>query len=187
MKYKPRILSAKIICKTRIFRIEEIELEFANGVTVCYERIKGAAAGAVLVVPMLDAETVLLVREYAAGTDRYELALPKGRIEKGENVMDSANRELMEEVGYRARRLRPLTALTLAPGYIGATTQVVLAQDLYSRRLPGDEPEQIEVIRWDINHLGSLLNRDDFSEARSIAALYVARDLLKQEARGSQE
>lgn len=187
MKRKPRVLSANIVFKTRIFRIEEVELEFSNGATARYERIKGAAAGAVLVVPMLDATTVMLVREYAAGTERYELALPKGRIEKGEDVMDSANRELMEEIGYGAKRLRTLTALTLAPGYIGATTHIVLAQDLYPRRLPGDEPEEIELVRWNIHQLGALLKQDDFSEARSLAALYMVRDLLLEEAGGSQQ
>ena len=187
MKQKPRILRTNVISKTRIFRVEEIELEFSNGVKACYERLKGTAAGAVLVVPMLDAATVILVREYAAGTDRYELALPKGRIERGEDVLDSANRELMEEIGYGARRLRQLTSLTLAPGYIGSKTHIVLAQDLYALRLAGDEPEEIEVIRWNIGRLGALLNRDDFSEARSIAALYIVRDLLREKGKGPHE
>ena len=58
-----------------------------------------------MVVPMLDEETVLLVREYAAGMHRYELGLVKGRIDAGETPAQAADRELKEEAGYGARRI----------------------------------------------------------------------------------
>jgi ADP-ribose diphosphatase len=51
----------------------------------------------VIVVPMLDAQTALLVREYAAGMHRYELGLVKGRIDAGETPEQAADRELKEE------------------------------------------------------------------------------------------
>lgn len=181
MPDKPKILSSSIISKTRIFRVEELELEFSNGTRAHYERLKGAAYGAVIVVPMRDDNTVLMIKEYAAGTNRYELALPKGRIEKQEDRLNAANRELMEEIGYGAKRLTHLCSLSIAPGYIDSCTDVVLAQDLYHRRLEGDEPEEIEVVPWRLDRLQQLLDRDDFSEARSIAAMYIARDLLAKQ------
>ncbi len=180
MAKKPQILSVKTVAKTRLFQVEALELEFSNGVTVEYERLKTSPYGAVLAVPMLDDDTVLLIREYATGVDRYELALPKGRIEKGEDVIAAAEREMMEEVGYGARELTLLTTLTSAPGYSSQQTHIVLAEALYEQRLPGDEPEAIEVVPWRISQLGALLQRDDCSEARSIAALYLVRDLLAQ-------
>jgi ADP-ribose diphosphatase len=129
---------------------------------------------------MLDVDTVLLIREYAAGVHRYELALPKGRVEAGEDMHVAANRELMEEVGYGARQLRTLNRLTLAPGYFSHVTDIILAEDLYPQRLEGDEPEPIEVIPWSLSRLDELLLREDCTEARSIAALYMARDLLRE-------
>lgn len=174
----PAILHAETIARTRLFRVERVSLRFANGTEVEYERVPGSTRGAVLVVPLLNADTVLLVREYAAGTHRYELGFPKGVIEHDEDLLAAANREIMEEVGYGARDLHRLTSLTIAPGYIGHTTHVVLAQDLYPQRLPGDEPEDIEVVPWSLNDLAGLLARPDFTEARSIAALFLAREQL---------
>ncbi len=178
MPKKPQILNVKTVAKTRLFKVEALDLEFSNGVLVQYERLKTSSYGAVLAVPMIDDETVLLIREYAAGVDRYELALPKGRIEAGEDVLDAASREMMEEVGYGAGQLTLLKTLTSAPGYSSQQTHIVLAEALYERRLPGDEPEEIEVVRWPVAKLDELFQRDDCTEARSIAALYMVRDLL---------
>lgn len=181
MPEKPQVLRRQVIAQTGVFRVEQLDLRFANGTQVRYERLRGAGGGAVLVVPLLDADTVLLIREYCAGVDRYELGLPKGRIEPGEDPLAAANREIMEEIGHGARRLEVLRTMTLAPGYVDHATHVVLARDLYAERLPGDEPEEIEVVPWKWSRLEALMGREDFTEARSIAALFLTRELLGRE------
>lgn len=166
---------------SELFRIEQMELEFSNGARRTYQRLRTSGLGAVIIVPLLDAGTVLLVREYAAGLDHYELGLPKGRREKGETVLAAAQREMKEEIGYGARHLSELTALSLAPGYMTHVSHVVLARDLYPEKLPGDEPEELEVVPWRLGDLSSLVARDDCTEGRSIAALYLAREFLAGE------
>ena len=69
--------------------------------------------------------------------------------------------------------------MTLAPGYIGHQTHVVLAQQLYPEHSEGDEPEEIEVVPWSLDRTSELLLRDDFTEARSIAALFMIRELVQ--------
>ncbi len=178
MRKKPEIIAATTVARSRLFCVEQLDLKFSNGVEVSYERLRGSKGGAVMIVPMADDETVLLIREYAAGVERYELGLPKGRIEAGEAPLDAANRELMEEVGHGAHRLELLTTLTLAPAYFGHHTDVVLARELYPKRLAGDEPEEIEVVPWRLDCLHELIAGGECSEARSIAALFMVRDLL---------
>src|ERR671913_81200 len=144
------------------WRMERLDLEFANGERRRYERMHGRGHGAVIVVPMLDAETALLVREYAAGVHRYELGLVKGRIDEGETALQAADRELKEEAGYGARSLTLLRELTLAPTYMSHTAHLVIARDLYPQRLEGDEPEELEVIPWKLDALHELILREDF-------------------------
>lgn len=161
-----------------LFKVEQLDLEFSNGERRVYERLISRGLGAVIIVAMPDEDTVLLIREYACGVNRYELTLPKGRLEADESLLEGAHRELQEECGFGARRLEDIGHLTLAPGYMTHLTHVVLARDLYPSRLPGDEPEELEVIPWSMDALLELVQRPDCTEGRTIAALYMVRDLL---------
>jgi ADP-ribose diphosphatase len=180
-KTLPKILAREEHDGSRMMRMERLDLEFSNGEQRTYTRMRAHGLGAVIIVPMLDRETVLLAREYACGLHHYEVGLPKGRIEHGESAIEAANREMKEEIGYGARRLQKLTSLSLAPGYMTHVTHIVLARDLYPEKLPGDEPEPLDVVPWNINDLRRLTARDDCTEGRTIAALYITRDFLAAE------
>lgn len=178
MRKLPIIHERRVLNEGTRFQLEQIDLEFSNGARRTFERMPGSGRGAVLVIPMQDPETVLLVREYAAGLHAYELGLPKGRLERGEDILVGANREMKEEVGVGAKRLIRLGQLALAPTYMANMIQVVLAEDLYPERLEGDEPEELEVVPWRMDRLHELVIRDDVTDGRSIAALFIAREFI---------
>ncbi|MDP5189011.1 ADP compounds hydrolase NudE [Rheinheimera baltica] len=178
-KQKPEILSADIVAQSRLFKIEQLELQFSNGVQRTYERMRGGGRGAVMIIACPDEEHFYLVREYCAGTHDYQLGFPKGLIDTGEDAIAAANRELKEEIGFGARRFIQLKSLALAPGYFNATMHIVLALDLYAESLAGDEPEPLELVRWSRQQSQSLLQQEDFTEARSVAALFLAQQYLE--------
>lgn len=164
------------------YKIEQLDLEFSNGERRTFERIHGSGREVVIIVPLLDRDTVLLTREYAAGLHRYELGLPRGRIDPGESLLEGAEREMKEEIGYGARELILLRKLSLAPTYMTHVAHVVLARDLYEEKLEGDEPEEIEVVPYKLDDLGQLLMLEEFSEGRAMAALFLAREWVRREA-----
>ncbi|WP_068827492.1 ADP compounds hydrolase NudE [Pseudomonas sp. BMS12] len=182
MREKPQVLAREIVASSRLFRVEELQLRFSNGVERTYERLvgKGSGYGAVMIVAMLDAEHAVLVEEYCGGTDDYQLSLPKGLVEPGEDVLLAANRELKEEAGFGAERLELIAELSLSPGYMSQKIQVVLARDLYEERLPGDEPEPLRVDKVNLHEISALIQHPQFTEGRALAALYLVRDLLSQ-------
>ena len=142
--------------------------------------MEGKGRGAVMIVPMIDNETILLVKEYCAGTHSYELGFPKGLIDPGETAIIAANRELKEEVGFGAQELQSLHTVAMAPAFFSGSMEIFIAHNLYPEKLAGDEPEPLEVVPWRLDDYANLLARPDFNEARSIAALMLARDLLRQ-------
>ncbi len=178
MPTPPKILARRTDGRSRFLQTEQLDLEFSNGERRTFERVLNAGHGAVIVVAMRDADTVLLIREYGAGLLQYELGLPRGRLDDGEDVLAGADRELKEEAGYGARRLDRLGRISLAPAYMTHMTDVVLARELYPERLPGDEPEAMEVVPWKLSELHTLIARDDVTDGRTMAALFMAREYL---------
>lgn len=175
----PEILAKQVVAQSRLFTIEAMDLSFSNGEKRTYERMKPSGRNAVMMVPVTEQGDLLLVREYAAGTERYELGFPKGLIDAGETPFDAADRELKEEIGFGARKLTPLKDVVLAPSYFSSKMTLFIAEDLYSEQLEGDEPEPLEIIRWPLAQAEELLTHLDFCEARSITALLLALRTLK--------
>lgn len=174
----PRVIDRRPAANTRVFRIEEVDLVFANGARRTYERILGSDRGAVLVAPV-DDEVLHLVREYATGMDRYELTFVKGNVDPGEDMLAAANRELREEIGMAARSLEHLHSVTTAPGYLRHSTHMVLARDLIEDRSEdGDEPEPLEHVTWPLSRLDTLLGHEEFTDSRSVAALFLLQRWL---------
>jgi len=178
MSQKPQILDSHIVAQSRLFTVESMELRFSNGVERTYERLVPGGSGAVMMVAINDNNEVMLIREYGAGVEDYTLTLPKGAVDMGETLEEAANRELQEEISKGARTLHHLKKLSLSPSYMKSGIDVLIALDLYDASLQGDEPEPLEVVPWPMDKIDELVMRDDFTEGRAVAALYLAKAWL---------
>lgn len=181
MRQNPKISNIKTVFKSKIFCIESMDIEFSNGVERTYERLNSRSSGAVLVVPMLDNDTALMIYEFSGGTQRYELGFVKGKIDDGESPTEAAQRELKEEIGYGAKKLTPIKSVTLSPSYQSSETHIILAENLYKSKKEGDEPEPLEVVAKKLSDIESLAYNKYLTEARSILALYMVRDFIKNQ------
>ena len=127
----PIIHNRAVIAETRQFRIESLELEFSSGELRQYERLaKSGTSGAVLVVPMLDHNTVLLIR-IRRRPARYELVRPKAK-----SMLGRQSGRGHQNQG-RSRLWGPPPAssafVSLAPAYREHTIDIILAEDLYPK------------------------------------------------------
>ncbi|WP_067515285.1 ADP compounds hydrolase NudE [Endozoicomonas ascidiicola] len=180
-KQKPLIRSRRELARTKLFSIEALDIQFSNGEERIYERLGEFNTGhrGVMVVPLLDDGRFMMIQEYAAGTEDYQLTLPKGLVEPGETLEAGANRELMEEIGFGARAWFDMGELTLSPNYMKRKIHLFVAQNLYENKLEGDEPEPLEVETFTFDELMTLCQRSDLTEARVIAALFLVREKLR--------
>ena len=172
-KKHPLVISEKITLQTQMFKVQEQTLTFSNETTVVYERLLSSESGAVLIVPLLEDDTLLLIREYGAGVGRYELGFPKGKIDAGETWAQAAIRESQEEIGFLPNQVRLLDSVSLAAGYMTHYTHIVLATELTPQTAEGDEPEPLEVVPWHLDDWQALLQEPHFSEGRAYAALML--------------
>ena len=175
----PLIRKIQTIAQSRFFTIEALHLSFSNGVERVYERLPAVGRPGVIVVAINDNDELLLIREYAAGFHEFQLTLPKGAADPGESLEAAAARELAEEAGFGAKDVRFVKRLSIAPGHMGFTINVVMAKDLYVHDIPGDEPEPPELVLWPLAKIEELLDHEEFYEARAIAALTLCLPQLR--------
>jgi len=130
---------------------------------------------AVVVVPICDSGQVLLVKEYAPALGSEVLVLPGGEVENGEAHVETANRELQEELGYRAGRMEFIAEIRPWAKYLTVRDHVYLARNLTPSKLAGDEahPISVQPVTWD--DISRLVADYKLQDAVTIAALYLAR------------
>lgn len=176
-KQLPEILKIETLAKTRIFEVQAVDLRFSNGEERTYERLKPQGRSAVLVIPIQNNE-LIFIKEYAVGPERYELSFPKGIVDAGEDPVESANRELQEEIAFGAKKLDFLRSLYSGPSHMYGLMHVFVAEDLYPSQLEGDEPEPLEIIRYPLDKIDELLADPTFAESRNLSGLFLLREYL---------
>jgi len=156
----------------RIITVTDDTFRYADGKTADREIVRTTGAAAIVAV---DDEHVWLVRQPREAIDDPDsLELPAGRLDKeGESPLDSARRELAEEIGLQAERWTFLKAYNSSVGFTDEVVHLFLAEGL--GEAPGEhdsgEDERIEVVRWPLADLAGAL--DAVSDAKTLLGLLL--------------
>ncbi len=102
--------------------------------------------GAVGVVPFLDMDTIVMVRQYRHPVYEVTLELPAGKLDPGESKLACVRRELAEETGYTAKTIRPLIDYWPTPAFANEVLHLYTAAGLKAGKVHADEDEFIEAV-----------------------------------------
>jgi 8-oxo-dGTP pyrophosphatase MutT (NUDIX family) len=130
--------------------------------------------GAVSVVPLVDDDTVLLVRQYRAPLDRELLEIPAGKRDVADEPVEvTAHRELEEEVGMLADRLDLLARFHNSVGFCDEESYVFLARDLRptATDLQGVEEQHMTIERVPLDHVASMIEASEITDAKTVIGL----------------
>ncbi len=134
--------------------------------------------GSVALVPVDKDGSILFVDQYRHPAGKRVLELPAGTLEAGEDPQACASRECREEVGKLPGRLRRLGGFFLAPGYSTEYMHVFLATELEDAPLPGDEDEDLRVVRLTPAAALEHMSASEVEDAKSLAAMLLALPAL---------
>ena len=129
--------------------------------------------GAVVILGMLDDEQVLLIRNRRYAVGQVLLELPAGTLEKKEDPMNCAGRELLEETGYLARRLKPIGSYFTSPGILSEKMYAFAAYDLVKKESALEEGEEIEVEPTSLDEAIAMIGDGRIQDAKTIATLLM--------------
>ncbi len=136
---------------------------------------------AVGIVPLLDDETVLLLRQYRQPFQAYMLEIPAGKLDvEGESVEEAAQRELREETGLRAERLERLGAFRNSAGWTDEVTHLYLATRLVRDEAedfdPKAEEADMEIVRLPFDDAVKEARAGSLVDAKTVIGLLLAVD-----------
>ena len=152
------------------FTVDLVTQQLADGSTMSREVIKHP--GAVVIVPVLDDGRICLIRNYRLSIDQELLELPAGTLEPPEPPIETARRELIEETGYRCKKLEPLCEFYMSPGILDEHMYCYLATGLTLGEPARERGEQISNFPVTIFELADLLRTGQIIDSKSLSALF---------------
>ncbi len=165
----PRILSSRRCFDGRVFSVRVDEVAYADGAEHRLDVVEHGASLAIVATP--SPSEIVLVRQYRhpAGSMLWEV--PAGSAERDENPVDGARRELREETGYSAGRIRRIGSVWTSPGFCSELMHFFHAEELVAGETAFDDDERIEVGLFSIAAAWRLV-ADGAADAKTVLALF---------------
>ena len=147
------VLSEDVAWTGRIFNVDRLEVRLPDGREAQRDVVRHP--GAVAIVALTDDGSICLVRQYRTALGRVTVEIPAGKLAPGEDPLDCANRELLEETGVRAEKVAFLTTIATSVGFADELIHIYLATGL---SFQGSSPDADEFINVDVVPLEELVD-----------------------------
>ena len=168
-----------MVYEGRVFGVRRDEVIEPTGVRATREVI--THPGSVVVLPLLPDGRIVLIRQYRYATRQFMWELVAGRIDNNESPQKGAARELIEETGYRAKRLRVFLDVFPTPGFLEERMYILLAEGLTAGEAEPEEDEIITSKAFTRKELEQMIRRNIIRDAKTIAGLlYYFRFLTRK-------
>ena len=174
-----RVLQSTEVFRGPLFRVQRDAIEEPTGKKVTRDVIRHGGSAVILAVDRRKNRKdplVLIERQFRHAAQHYMYEAPAGKMEPGEDELESAKRELLEETGYRAKKWSRLVRYFASPGFLGEWMQVFLAEDLTAGKAEPEDDESIELQFVPLSELLKLIDEGKILDGKTlIAVMYYAR------------
>jgi ADP-ribose pyrophosphatase len=170
------IIKRTSIYQGHAFSVEKCQTRLPDGSLKTYDVVRHQPA--VTMVPVDAAGLLYFVRQFRIGPEQSLLEFPAGVLEPGEDPEEGASREIREEIGLAASKLKKIGEFFLAPGYSSEHMYVFLATELYQAPLQADADEFLKVEMMPVQKAFDMAEKGSFLDSKTLSALYLARPFL---------
>ena len=169
MNLNEEILNEKLIHKGNFMDFVNIDVKLPNGKNANRDVIKHP--GACAVIAFLDSENIILVEQFRLPLNKTLLEIPAGKLNKKEDPMDCAKRELQEETGYVAKEIEYLGSIATAPGFCDEIIHLYKATNLYKGTKSCDEDEFTDIKIFTLDEIKDMITNGDIIDTKTISIL----------------
>ena len=166
-----QILSNKKVYSGKVFNLYKTNLKDNDGSTILRETV--VHPGAVAIIPLISKDKVILVRQYRYATGKYIWELPAGTLGKQELPLACAKRELEEETGFVAGRIKKIMEFYTCPGFCTEKMHLYLAENLRPTAQKLDPDEKITYKAFSRSEIRHLVESNKTLDAKSLIGLIL--------------
>jgi O-acetyl-ADP-ribose deacetylase (regulator of RNase III)/8-oxo-dGTP pyrophosphatase MutT (NUDIX family) len=168
-----RGLKSKLAYEGKIVKLRLDELLLPDGRKSIHETVEHR--GAACAIPLLPDSRVVLVRQFRQATGEMIYEIPAGRLEEGEEPKECIERELMEEIGYRAGKLELLTFYYVSPGFSNEMIYIFRATELKEEKQDVKEHEPLEVVIFSLPEVFKMIKEGKIRDGKTILGLLLIK------------
>jgi len=161
--------SSREIYRGPFFSLQEYLVKFPNGEEK--KRIILEHPGAAAAIALLPDRRILMVRQYRKAAGKITLEIPAGKLDEGETPEDCIRRELMEETGYRTKKLTHLRSYYPSFGISSEIIHVYLAEDLHRVKSSGGDEIALEPVIIPLDEVKELIESGEIMDSKTIIGI----------------
>lgn len=178
-KYQEKTVKSERIFEGKVITLQVDEVELPNGNLSKREIVRHP--GAVAVIAVTPEEKMVLVRQFRKPLEKTILEIPAGKLEKGEEPIDCARRELTEETGYQAMSMEHVSSFYTSPGFADELIHIYEATGLTAGEAKPDHDEFVDLIEVSLEEAKGYILSGDIMDAKTVFAIYHWLNKLSKE------
>jgi len=159
-----------------LLKVWKDEVRLPNGKTAIREYIRHP--GAAIMLPLFPNGDTILIKQFRYPVGTVFIELPAGKLDTHEPPAEAAQRELAEEIGYRAGKLTPIAEYYPCIGYSDEKMWLYLAEDLSETPANPDHDEFLELLRLPFTEATAMVHSGEITDLKTIAGILLGRDFL---------
>lgn len=177
MNFEEKTIDRKHIYQGNIIRIESLTVTLPDGKEATRDMV--SHPGASVIIPLNENGELYMVRQYRKPIDRVSLEIPAGKLDKGEDPAICAERELKEETGLSAEKIKHLISVHSTPGFCNEVLHIYLATGLKEGKQCSDEDEFITCEKIPVGELLNMIMAGGITDAKTIIGILMADRILR--------
>lgn len=173
-----KVTKSDVVFRGKVFDIKLEEIEYNKTGNKGKREVVLHPGGAV-VVPVTPDRNIIFVRQYRYPFDTIMTELPAGKLDKGEDPLKCASRELTEETGYTSDNIKELGKIFTSPGFCNEVLHIYSATDLIPGEHAREEGEEgMEIIELSLSEAEEKIRTGEIVDAKTISGLYMYKNKL---------
>lgn len=169
MKFYETTVKETVIYNGNYLDLINVDVKLPNGNFSNRDIIKHP--GACAIIPFLNDNEIILLEQFRKPLDKTILEIPAGKLNKNEEPLSCAHRELEEETGYKAKNMIYLGSIATAPGFCDEIIHLYKASNLYKGTKSCDEDEFTDIKIFTLDKIKNMIKNGDIIDTKTISIL----------------